>query len=499
MFLFSPVGISQNQETKGADVLQTNLKQHVTFLASDNLEGRKIGSTGFAAAMKYSEDLFKRAGLKPLFADQNRDDGYRQPVTIIERNYTSPGIMAINHGDRRTEFSADLFKYFNLKNDSLFLKNAALVYLDYGIYEPAAGWDELASLDLKGKIAIVKAGAPMNTGNGSLPDSLLAKNESVDGTFNRLELLAKMDKGPEGIILITNDKFEPLWPRIRSALSRPIYIPGVKLANRISLFPVDLILVKPEIGSALLELAPNSPLIGQNQEGHQEFRLLDQTIITMEVPHSDTVYHSWNLGGFFPGSDPKLKNDFIVVGAHIDHLGVVNNEIMNGADDNASGCAAVYELARMFKDVPHNRSLAFIIWTGEECEALGSQQFMTQLPIPAGNIKGYVNFDMIGRVAPENAAKGSIYLSADKPWLEEVKLLVTQAGNEKDSLEVDFTTKGLSDHSVFSANGIFSFGFYSGHHADNHKPTDDIEKIDFIRMRKIVTFSNRMILNLLNR
>jgi len=155
-------------------------------------------------------------------------------------------------------------------------------------------------------------------------------------------------------------------------------------------------------------------------------------------------------------------------------------------------------LARLLKDISHKRSLAFIIWTAEESEALGSQQFLAQSPIPTDQIKGYVNFDMIGRTAPENSENGSINLSSDISFLEEVKSLVAQSGPERDSLNIAYTTKGLGDHSVFSAKGIFSFSFYSGHHSDVHKPTDDIEKIEFDRMTKIVTFSNRMIINLLN-
>lgn len=505
ILLLVPVhGLSQNEQaiTDKSNAIDSplinRLYNHVSYLASDELAGRKIGSQGLSDAFDYSEKIFVQAELKPLFTKQNPVQAYRQPITIIERSYELPSDLLIENSKGRTHISPDDFRYFNLIDDSQFRKDLPLVFLGYGISEPAAGWDEISSMDLRGKVAVVRAGAPSKEAGGSLPDSLVVKHESVNGTINRLDYIARLEKHPEGIILIINDGFIPIWPNIRNAIRQPAVLPGKPLPDRLSLFPVDLLLVKPEAGAVLLNLQDQSTPVMPAKTSQQDIRELIDTHVKLELPHRDTAYRSWNLGGYSPGSDPVLRNEYIVVGAHLDHLGVKEGGVMNGADDNASGCAALYELAGSVNWLPHKRSLAFILWTGEESEALGSQQFLANPPIPLDKIKCYINFDMIGRVAPENEASGAIYLSTPDQFLDSLKTILTDIQPPEDTLPVLFTSGGLSDHFAFSAKQILSFSFYSGHHADVHKPTDDIEKLDFTRMGKVIHLAEQMILFLSN-
>lgn len=470
---------SKGELEKPEEQLSQKLYKHVAFFASDSLAGRKIGSTGFAKAEKYSEGLFKENGLLPLFALQETGNPYRQPIQITERNYADSSKFEITYNSTIQSITSNQLKYVSLTNDSLFQKNFPLIYINYW---PPDSEKQNRNIDLTDKIAIVEA----------IERSAFDSTESVNTAITRTSDLADKSK-PKGIILIANSAFESIWPKIHNAIRQPAYVPGINLPHRISLFSTDLILLKPEAGKILLREVDK--IKKQNSATAIQ---LSNTTITYSSPHTDSTYQSWNLGGYFRGSDSLLSNEFIVVGAHLDHLGIVNGQVMNGADDNASGSAALIELINRIKYQQHKRSIAFILWTGEESEALGSQQFLARAPIPSDKIKWYVNFDMVGRIAPENEQTGAIYISTSDNLIRPIKQAIDPIATQSKGLPIEYTTNGLSDHFCFMANGIPSFSFYSGHHADVHQPTDDIEKLDFLRMARVVEMASKIVIKLSN-
>lgn len=209
-----------------------------------------------------------------------------------------------------------------------------------------------------------------------------------------------------------------------------------------------------------------------------------------------------NVVGIVRGTDPALSNEFVVIGAHFDHLGRgIGNEldtdaanaIRNGADDNASGTAGVMELARLFAAAPTKRSLVFVTFSGEELGLLGSAKFVDEA-LPAGRIQAMVNFDMIGRLKNDKVIVYGTGTAAEMPEL-------LARANSVRPLQVSSVPDGFgpSDHSSFYAKDIPVLHFFTDLHEDYHKATDDADKINAEGAARVVELAARAVRDLADR
>jgi aminopeptidase YwaD len=210
-----------------------------------------------------------------------------------------------------------------------------------------------------------------------------------------------------------------------------------------------------------------------------------------------------NVLAMVAGSDPALRNQYIVIGAHFDHLGrssahssdpEAKDAIRNGADDNASGTAAVMELAREFAAKPAKRSIIFASFTGEELGLLGSQWFVEHSPVPVDSIVAMVNFDMIGRLRNDKLIVYGVATATELPGIlasanVEPKLVVSAVGDGF----------GPSDHSSFYTKGIPVLHFFTDLHDDYHKATDDASKINAVGEARIVGMAERVVRTIADR
>ncbi|MDB4889631.1 MAG: peptidase [Gemmatimonadetes bacterium] len=206
---------------------------------------------------------------------------------------------------------------------------------------------------------------------------------------------------------------------------------------------------------------------------------------------------SQNVVAMVPGTDPALRNQYIVIGAHFDHLGRssahasdpdAKDAIRNGADDNASGTAAVMELARQFAARPARRSIVFASFTGEELGLLGSQWFVEHSPVPVDSIVAMVNFDMIGRLRNDKLIVYGVATAKELP-------AIVAAANVEPKLVVSAVGDGFgpSDHSSFYTKGIPVLHFFTDLHDDYHKATDDAPKINAVGEGRIVGMAERVV------
>jgi aminopeptidase YwaD len=198
-----------------------------------------------------------------------------------------------------------------------------------------------------------------------------------------------------------------------------------------------------------------------------------------------------------PGRDPAAANEYVVLGAHFDHLGrspasaldpAAGSAIRNGADDNASGTAALLELARLFAAHPARRSILIAHFSGEELGLLGSQWFVEHAPVPIGNVAAMVNFDMIGRLRNDKLIVYGVGTASELPALldsanVEPKLVLSEV---KDGF-------GPSDHSSFYAKGIPVLHFFTDLHEDYHRATDDVERINAPGEARVVALAERVV------
>jgi len=204
-----------------------------------------------------------------------------------------------------------------------------------------------------------------------------------------------------------------------------------------------------------------------------------------------------NVVAVVPGTDPTLRSQYVVIGAHFDHLGrssahssdpEAKDAIRNGADDNASGTAAVMELARQFAARPAKRSIIFASFTGEELGLLGSQWFVEHSPVPVDSIVGMVNFDMIGRLRNDKLIVYGVATATELPG-------IIAAANVEPKLVVSAVGDGFgpSDHSSFYTKGIPVLHFFTDLHDDYHKATDDASKINAAGEARVVGMAERVV------
>ena len=196
-----------------------------------------------------------------------------------------------------------------------------------------------------------------------------------------------------------------------------------------------------------------------------------------------------NIIGFVEGTDPELKNEYVTVGAHLDHV-KYGDKVYNGADDNASGSVGVIEIAEAIAMNPPKRSVIFLLFTGEEMGLIGSRYFLNNPPVPLDNIVANINLDMIGRTGRglDQEKKEHIlrYSSKVSPEFKKfVKKVNKKTINWPLVYKEDKDSPGGSDHMSFLRKDIPAIFFFSGLHSDLHRPGDDADKIEYEKMQKI--------------
>ncbi len=461
VWIFAVLFVPITAFSQKGEISAPELKRHIEFLASDSLKGRKPGTPEINVAAGYILGVFRQAGLKPL-----ADNGFQwfdivTDARLGERNrLVYDGIEAVAGKD----FAPLAFT----ANASL---SAPVVFAGYGfdIDADSLKWSDYRGIDVTGKwVMVLRADPELDK-----PDSRFIPYSDV-----RTKVLTAKDKGAAGILLVTPaglDKEDKLMPLVVENNEITGGIPVISITRKLA----DRLLEKTGI---LLDS-------------------LDRTIIALKNPHSlstgvtlDGTAHveqrqdkTANVVALLEGSDPALKNEYLVVGAHYDHLGFGGpssgsrmpdtTAIHNGADDNASGTALVMELAaRLAKEKPAlRRSILFVAFSAEEMGLLGSKYFVEHSPVALKQIKAMFNFDMVGRFDRE---KNSISVSGTGTSAESDSLLRILEKELPFSVVHAPDGYGPSDHAAFYAAGIPVFYFNTGVHTDYHTPFDDTGKID---------------------
>jgi Zn-dependent M28 family amino/carboxypeptidase len=361
---------------------------YVEFLASDKLEGRNTGSEGHRKAAEFVAAQFERDGLRPAGTQ-----GFTQPVKFItkELDESDSSLVLVHDGKGQTlQLGEDAI--IGTRVDPVPSVETGMCFVGYGLRVPDEHYDDFAGLDTKGKIAVYIAGAP-----ASMSSALAAHYQSGGQRWETLK-----SAGMIGAIAVPNPHHMDIpWPRV--ALSR---------------FQVTMQLAAPGMD----ETAGEQIAIGWNPahadelfagSGHTFDELVSIAESGKQLPHfnlpatlkAKTAVKrgsvvSQNLAAIYPGSDTKLKDEYVVMSAHIDHLGIgkpINGDsIYNGAMDNASGVASILELADHFKEagVKMKRSVLFVVVTGEEKGLLGSRYYAVNPTVPARSIVADINTDM---------------------------------------------------------------------------------------------------------
>lgn len=408
--------------------VKDSLKKHITILAHDSLEGRETGSAGEEKAYRYLSQQFRKLG---LLAAGTQD--YLQPFTFTARILMGKNNSMVLNGKKFSP-GKDFYPLAYSANVSV---RGEVIKAGYGIIAYDLNHNDYEGKDVKGKIVMLEISSP----EGNNPHSKFASH---------LDLRSKIDKaieqGAAGIIFINTKKEVENPPASYSRRIAPSKIPVVFATGKALKTLLDATVVNADITTELMK---------EEKTGHNVVALLD-----------------------------KGASNTVVIGAHYDHLGYGHDgslyrgkpAIHNGADDNASGTAALIELARLLSQpVGRNNNYLFIAFSGEEMGLLGSSHFVKNPTIDTSRINYMLNMDMVGRLKPDTKILQVLGAGTSPEWKSAFDGLMI------DSITIKTSESGIgpSDHTSFYLAGIPAIHFFSGTHEDYHKPSDDEDKINY--------------------
>jgi len=356
---------------------------HIEFLADDKLQGRDTGSEGHKQAARYVAQEFERAGLRP-----GGMDGYFQPVGFRSITLDEPASsISLQFPDRTEKLTLGQDAYFGLRGNIVPEIDAEMVFVGYGFAVPEHQYDELAGLDLKGKVAVYLTGGPKD-----IPANLISHYQSAEQRWRRLKAA-----GVVGVAILSNPKTTDI-PFERSRTAR--FIPAMKLKGVETDGPGCSIVINPARANVWLDDAGHTfeeiVALAADHKPLPKFALKPRLIARMKL--NTTELESDNIAGLKEGQHPQLKKEVLVLSAHVDHVGTSRNltgdRIYNGAMDNASGIATLIEIAKALKGKKLKRSVLFLAVTGEEKGLLGSQYFVQSPTVARETIVADLNFDM---------------------------------------------------------------------------------------------------------
>lgn len=493
------------QTTAKPDLTEQNLRKHVTYLASDRLEGRRTGEKGATFAAGYVANMFSNYRLKGGFVETKNGKAktnFLQPFPYTagvelakdgnEFHYTAEN----PNGQKFTPVDLATWKpaasaAFSPNAD---VADTPVVFANYGIVSDEAKRDDYAGLDVRNKIVLVFDGTP----DANNPHSAFAKFDA------RTKAKIARDKGAKGLFIIT-----------REAKVENDSLAQMKYDQTLGESAVPVIVVSRTVAASMLgtdeadlKAAENGTALTNLPKAQSAFKI---NLVKQQA-------EGYNVIGILEGTDPVLKNEAIVIGAHYDHLGrggqgslaANSSEIHHGADDNASGVAGLIELARQFSAERKNkRTIIFIAFGGEEEGLIGSKFYVNNPVFPLAQTVAMINMDMIGRLKDNKLTIGGIGTASEWKTLVESKNQVTTyeglagkpdaAGTSKIIYtpflsRVPFTLQlnedgfGPSDHSSFYGKQIPVLFFFTGTHLDYHKPTDTADKINYVGLLQVENY-----------
>jgi len=522
-------------------IRDSDLSAYLGFLSSDLMEGRDTASRGYQIASSFVAALFAKWGIQPagdipsppvrrsfFETPSPREPGeksffqkvlmkeYHEQQTVLTLKKTSD-----LHTKEITYEDEAGFKVFCRENLTL---TGGVVFVGFGLDEKSLGFNEYRGLDVQGKFVLMFDGLPRSGRQdspfqqGKLKEKYQPRRRSMGG-FSKTRLAR--EKGALGVILIDDsvleDQLDPLYPDDE----RPI-IPGerrsMSLLRESGDMPWNRILTvkaSEEIAQQVLSLHTSRKLMEIRDEIEKELRPGSFAVRGVQLTFSNRIRYriiqSRNVLGILEGSDPELKEEVVIIGAHLDHLGMRGGYVFNGADDNGSGSVAVMEIAEAFalNDLKPKRSVLFALWTGEEKGLLGSRFYVQHPVVPMDQTVGCLNLDMVSRsyTRPglKRMASRMFKIKETDSILEKIDINrfiapslaekapalyeMVRENNEYVGLHLFLrpSTGGMggSDHAPFSMKGVPWVFFMAGFTRDYHQPTDSIEKVNTRLMRDI--------------
>lgn len=480
-FIFSQ-GIDSTAAHYAQTITQEELLDHLQILASDDMEGRETGTEGQKKAAAYIAGYFAGLDLPPVVGDSS----YYQTYPIAESKWREPYVEIEG---QRFAFLKDFYSFYRL-TESVDTSFSQITFAGYGI--SSEKYDDYEELDVEGQAVMVLAGEPQDQDGtyyvtNSTSPSRFTKN--LMASLGTKRTLAGIEDA--ALVMVVDDKFSQHLNRYSMVARRP----ALELQQPDS--EPSLIIISPKMAEALCGKNSLEKIQQRiNKQGKSHSFTQD---VSFEVNLQQDIREitSENVLGYVEGSD--LKDEVVIVTSHYDHIGKQGEIINNGADDDGSGTVAVLEIAEAFAEAKERgggprRSVLFMTVSGEEKGLFGSKYY-TEYPVfPLENTVANLNIDMVGRIDREHMSDSNyVYIIGSDRLSTELHEINERVNRTFTQLDLDYRYNAAndpnrfyyrSDHYNFAKNNIPVIFYFNGTHADYHRPTDTVDKINFELLQK---------------
>ena len=495
-FSMRPTANVPNGKYRGAELITAaQLKDYLTFIAADELEGRDTPSRGLNTAAKFLATNLSRWGVKPA-----GDDGtYFQRFALIK--------TTIDSAQTFVEINSQRFRYGSDFIGSSFsgpgTASGPLVYVGHGLIIKAKNLNAFEGLEVKDKIVVWTSDFPKGVTFADFAGKQGEDWQNAAGYAAR--------NGARGGIVIPPYSSLVSWEQTKKNQTISGALAVEKFQNEGEL-KIPIIVASPKLAGALLQGEKNNAVKVFNSavtgEPVAAFEFKPEKKVALMVSAKKEQVYTQNVVGIVEGSDANLRQEFVAIGAHYDHVGIgapVNGDaIFNGADDDGSGTVSVLAMAEAFAKGPRPKRSLLLVWHAAEEKGLWGSKYFTQYPtVPIDKIVTQLNIDMIGRAQPLGEAKPANpgLAKPNEVFVVGSKMMSTELGNLSESVNKSYYNLSFnykyddpndpekiffrSDHFNYAQKGIPIIFYTDGDHEDYHKVTDHTEKIDFENMLKI--------------
>ena len=509
--------VSQKKTAVNDLINTSDLQSHMTFLASPLLKGRANGEAGLEIAQEYIVSQAGLMGLKPA-----NGNSYFQPY-ILTKNTMDPDktmIQVINENSDTVTIKEPIYQLLPT-GPTDFTVSGEIIFAGYGLKQDKYGYNDFENLRAEGKILLIMAGAPTSE------DGKKYLFETVNwSSFMSIEakLTALLFTRAKAVIIVMDPKsgyssINDQYPGISGELTSTKSLKGEKPRSFQMPGMPKVLFADRKVADEIFR-GTGHTLESLQKKIDSELKPFTFEIPGKQVKITETVKAGEitlnNIAAYIEGSDPVLKNEYVVFSAHADHIGVSGDKIYSGADDNASGCAALLSIAKAFQTLPKKplRSILFLWVSGEEIGLYGSQSYVSNPLVPLENTVVDLNIDMIGRIkGPSDTIKSKPVADINKVFVitgyqSKELLSIADEVDKATILDLDYSlsTKNhplqlfvRSDHYNFAKKDIPVLFFTDGEHVDYHKDGDVVEKIDFRNMELVTEAVFRIGYNVANR
>lgn len=479
-------------------VNKTTAFKHLSIIASDEFEGRETGKKGAWMAADYIKKQFQSYGL--VGPVKNSDDPYFQNVGISSKSVADVA-LAIN-GVAKENLKHFYVAPQTVPTSGFFVKANSVIFAGYGISKD--GFNEYENVDVAGKVVMIFATGDPSAKPAEQPAAARGRRPQSSVGSQQAKIKYLLDNKAAGVLVI-NQNADNITPQMRSFLTKGN--PSLKRANATGASAsLPVITIGTEVANEILKGA-NTNLADIKKKIDEAVKPAT-TVINVPVSFTarleETDVKAANVLGFLEGSDPKLKEEVLVITGHYDHIGLVDDpnatdKVNNGADDDGSGTTGVIMLAEAFAKAKKagkgpKRSILFMTVCGEEKGLWGSEWYSEYPVFPMANTITNLNIDMIGR--GDDARKGDnnfVYIIGSNMLSDDLDAIGKKANKDYVNIVLDETYNNRtdpnrfyyrSDHYNFAKHGIPVIFYFNGVHKDYHQPGDEVSKIDFPMLAK---------------